>query len=471
VGHAEVFRTARADMNDMAAVVARQRSFFMGGTTRPLAERRRQLDAFRRMISDNEGALYEAIHADFGKSEFETYATELGLLLAEIDEASRQLRTWARPQKVRTNLANQPGTSLIIQEPLGVCLVIGAWNYPYQLSLAPCVPALAAGNTVVLKPSELPAATSQIMAELVAEYFEPEYLHVEQGGVPETTALLECRWDKIFFTGSVRVGRIVYQAAAKHLTPVTLELGGKSPALFVEPCDLEVGVRRLVWAKFLNGGQTCIAPDYVLVPPGLQADFVAAARTTLEEFQYSVGAGNYVRIIDERNLDRLLKLMNPDQVVIGGGHDRDERTIEPTVMTNVGWDDPVMQEEIFGPILPVLTYDDLDEALDEVRSRPRPLAAYLFTDDGEVQDRMLREVSFGGGTINDAVMHIANPHLPFGGVGESGIGRYHSEAGFLAFSHQKSVLKRSTWLDPSIRYPPYTEGKLGWIRRLFGQWW
>ena len=457
-------------MNDMPAIVARQRSFFLGGATRPLAQRRRQLDALRRMISENEAALYEAIHADFGKSEFDTYATELGPLLAEIDQASRRLRSWARPQKVRTNLANQPGRSLIIQEPLGVCLVIGAWNYPYHLSLAPCVPALAAGNTVVLKPSELPAATSQIMAELVAEYFDPEYVHVEQGGVPETTALLGCRWDKIFFTGSTRVGRIVHEAAAKYLTPVTLELGGKSPALFVEPCDLEVGVRRLVWAKFLNAGQTCIAPDYVLIPPGIQAEFLAAVRSTLEAFQYSVEAGNYVRIIDERNLDRLLDLLEPDQVVIGGGRNRDERTIEPTIMTNVGWDDPVMQEEIFGPILPVLTYDGLDEAISEIRSRPRPLAAYLFTDDDEIQDRILREVSFGGGTINDAVMHVANPHLPFGGVGESGMGRYHGKAGFLAFSHQKSVLKSSTWLDPSIRYPPYTEGKLAWIKRLFGQW-
>lgn len=412
----------------------------------------------------HEQKLHDAIYADFKKSPFENYASELSLVYHDIDDAIKNLRRWARKRSVNTNLVNFPAKSYIIPEPLGTCLVIGAWNYPYQLSLAPAVAALAAGNTVILKPSELPKNTSSTMASLINENFDPGLFKVIEGGIPETTELLNQKFDKIFFTGSVPVGKIVYQAAAKNLTPVTLELGGKSPAIVDKNCNLKTTVKRLVWAKFLNAGQTCIAPDYVLVHQDIQEKFIAAVKAAIEKQQYSVDNHNYVQIINEKNFKRLVSMIDESKVAHGGTYNLAERHIEPTVMQNISVNDTVMEDEIFGPILPILSYANEDEAIAIIKSYAKPLACYVFTNNDTLQKKVLDKVSFGGGGINDAVMHITNSELPFGGVGNSGIGSYHGETGFRTFSHFKSVLDKPGWLEPNLKYYPLTNAKLKLIK-------
>ncbi len=451
---------------DFTEIINSQRQFFNGNTTKDLSFRKAQLMKLREVLKNNEKRLFEAIDADFKKGEFETYATELGLLYSDIAEALKKMRRWSRVKRVRTNLPNLPARSYLIPEPYGVCLVIGAWNYPYQLSMAPAIAALAAGNTVVLKPSELSANTSALMAELINANFAPEVFRVVEGGVPETTALLEQKFDKVFFTGSVPVGRIVYQAAAKHLTPVTLELGGKSPAFVFADCNPDITARRIAWGKFLNAGQTCIAPDYILVENKIKDAFLSSLRKQIEKTNYTPDAAHYVQIINERNFDRLTNLIDPSKVLIGGGHDRNQRFIEPTVLHDIDFSHPVMNDEIFGPILPVIGFDDLDKMIVEVKNRPKPLACYVFTRSKTLRRKILHEVSFGGGAINDTIMHISNPRLPFGGVGHSGTGSYHGEAGFRTFSHYKSILQKPFRLEPNLKYPPYSEGKLNWIKRF-----
>jgi aldehyde dehydrogenase (NAD+) len=453
-------------MVDMSEIVERQRRFFATGATRGLEFRIARLKAFKAALSAHEDRLCQAIHADFGKSAFDTVSTELLFLHREIKAAIAKVGVWSARKRVRTPLLNFPARSWIIPEPLGVALVMGAWNYPYQLCFTPAIAAIAAGDTVVLKPSELPVRTAQAIARLVEETFDPSFFCVVQGGVPETTVLLEQRFDKIFFTGSEAVGRIVYQAAARHLTPVTLELGGKSPAIVSEDCDLGVSARRLVWAKFLNAGQTCIAPDYVLVHESILEVFLEALGREIRAQEFSLERGSYVRIVDDRHFLRLVRLLDSGRIAIGGGRDAATRWIEPTVLRDVTNSDLVMEAEIFGPILPVLVYRELDEAISLVRARPKPLSCYVFTRSRRVRERVLREILFGGGCVNDALMHITNPFLPFGGVGESGIGSYHGEAGFRAFSHHKSVLDNPTWFDPPFKYPPHSDSLLGWIHRL-----
>lgn len=452
----------------MKVLIDQQRQFFNSNKTKDTDFRIEQLKRLKTVLLSNQDRLNAAIYADFGKSPFETFTNEFGLVFLDIDEACRKLKKWSKRKRVSTNWVNFPAKSFIIPEPLGVSLIIGAWNYPYQLSFAPAIAAIAAGNTVILKPSELPSNTSRVMAELIHSTFDPAFFHVVEGGIDETTALLEQRFDKIFFTGSTNVGKIVYQAAAKHLTPVTLELGGKSPAIFTEDANLKMGIRRLIWAKFLNSGQTCIAPDYVLLPTPIKDEFLKLAKAEIEAAVYTIENGNYVRIINDRNVARLKKLIDPGKVHSGGGIDEVNRIIEPTLMHNVTFDDAVMQEEIFGPILPILTYDSLDEAIREVKKREKPLSCYLFTNNRAAKDKLLTELSFGGGAVNEAIMHISNSRLPFGGVGNSGMGSYHGEAGFKAFSHEKSVLQKANWFETKLKYAPYSEGKLKWIKRLMG---
>lgn len=450
----------------MKEVVETQRAFFNKNGALSLELRKDVLFKLKSILQSNEEALYAAINADFGKSKFDTFATELGIVYKEIDFYTSNLARLTRPVKVRTNLATLPGSSYIIHEPLGVILVIGAWNYPYQLSLAPAIAAIAAGNTCLIKPSELPANTAKIMATLINENFSPEILHVVLGGVAETTVLLDQRFDKIFFTGSPRVGKIVYQAAAKHLTPVTLELGGKSPAIVAPSANIAVAAKRIVWGKFLNAGQTCIAPDYLLVHESIEEKMITAMIEKIKEFNYHQNAPHYTQIIDKRNTERLLGFIDRNKIAFGGNVDVENRFIEPTLMRDVTYDDAVMQEEIFGPILPVITYRDFNDMLARIRREEKPLAAYLFTDDKKEKDIFTQKLSFGGGCINDVVMHIANENLPFGGVGNSGIGSYHGDQGFRTFSHQKSILSKPTWGEPNIKYPPYTASKLAWIKRL-----
>lgn len=452
----------------MKELIDQQRAFFNTNRTKDTDFRIEQLQRLKTLLVSNQNRLNEAIYADFKKSPFETFTNEFGLVFLDIDEACSKLKKWSKRKRVRTNWVNFPAKSYIIPEPLGVSLVIGAWNYPYQLSFAPVIAAIAAGNTVILKPSELPSHTSRIMAELINSHFDPVFFHVIEGGITETTALLEQRFDKIFFTGSPNVGRIVYQAAAKHLTPVTLELGGKSPAIFTENANLKMGVKRLIWAKFLNSGQTCIAPDYVLLPKSMKEEFLLLAKQEIELAQYSVQNENYIQIINDRNVQRLKQLLDPGKVYYGGKIDEEMRIIEPTLLHNISFSDPIMQEEIFGPLLPILTYDSLDEAIAEVKNREKPLSCYIFTNDSALKNKLLSEISFGGGAVNEAIMHISNSRLPFGGVGQSGTGSYHGEAGFKAFSHYKSVLEKATWFETKLKYSPYSEGKLKWIKRLMG---
>ena len=447
-------------------LLATQRQYFKAQHTKTLAARKSALQRFKQLLQENEAKIYAAVHADFQKSEHEAFLTEWAILIKDIDEALGALPKWMKAQKVRTNLVNLPGQSYMVPEPLGVCLVIGAWNYPIQLSFAPAIAALAAGNTVILKPSELAANSAQCMAEIVEQYFDPQLFTVVLGGVAETTALLSERFDKIFFTGSPAVGRIVYQAAAKHLTPVTLELGGKSPAILTPSADLPTAIKRLVWAKFLNAGQTCIAPDYVFVHESIYLECLGLLQQEIEKNQYKVGNKNYVQIINERNLARLEQLLDKDKIAFGGQIDREKRTISPTLLKDVSFDDAIMQEEIFGPILPLLPYTSFEDALSYIQEHEKPLSAYLFSNDKTEQEAWLGQLSFGGGCINDAIMHITNPNLPFGGVGQSGTGSYHGKAGFDTFSHRKSVFEKPRLFEVPLKYPPYTTTKMGWIKRL-----
>ena len=452
----------------MKTVFQNQKNFFNSNKTKSIDFRKQQLKKLKKLLKENEDVLFEAIYRDFKKAKFETYTTELSLLYSEIETALSQLNSWSKKKRVRTNFANFPAKSYIIPEPLGVVLVIGAWNYPYQLAIAPAIAALTAGNTVILKPSEIAFHSSAIMAKIINESFDAAVFYVQEGGVPEITTLLELPFDKIFFTGSTAVGKIVYQAAAKNLTPVTLELGGKSPTFVCKDADLEMSAKRMVWAKFLNAGQTCIAPDYVLVEETIKTSFLKAIVRELKKTNYCIVNENYVQIINDRNFERLKKLIDPNKIYYGGKTDKTERLIYPTILDNCTFDDLVMQEEIFGPILPIISFTNLDEALAKVKEREKPLSCYVFTSSYAIQHKIENELSFGGGAINDAIMHISNDKMPFGGVGASGMGNYHGKFGFDTFSHFKSILNKPTWLEFNFKYSPYTEWKQKIIKILLG---
>ena len=449
-----------------ADILQQQKTFFNSHATKDLDFRKAQLQKLKKVVKSNEKLLYDAIYQDFGKSEFETFGTEISFIYKDIDYYLKNLKSFAKPKNVLTNIVNQMGSSKIVFEPLGNCLVIGAWNYPYQLTLTPVIAAIAAGNTCMIKPSELPENTMKAMAKLINENFDPQFLYVVEGGVEETTAILKLRFDKIFFTGSPRVGKIVYKAAAEHLTPVTLELGGKSPAFVTEKADLQIAARRIVWGKFINAGQTCVAPDYLYVAENIKAKFLKVLIEEIKKRNYTDNVDHYCKIINERNFDRLEKMIDREKVVFGGETNREKRYISPTVLDNVTWEDAVMQEEIFGPILPILTYKNLETAMQTVVEGEKPLSAYLFSNDAKEQELFTEKLSFGGGCINDTLMHLSNDRLPFGGVGNSGIGHYHGKFGFIAFSHQKAILKKSNYLEPELKYPPYSDAKLNILKKL-----
>ena len=449
-----------------ADILQQQKTFFNTHATKDLDFRKAQLQKLKKVVKSNEKLLYDAIYQDFGKSEFETFGTEISFVYKDIDYYLKNLKSFAKPKSVLTNIVNQMGSSKIVFEPLGNCLVIGAWNYPYQLTLTPVIAAIAAGNTCMIKPSELPENTMKAMAKLINENFDAQFLYVVEGGVEETTAILKLRFDKIFFTGSPRVGKIVYKAAAEHLTPVTLELGGKSPAFVTEKADLQIAAKRIVWGKFINAGQTCVAPDYLYVAENIKAKFLKVLIEEIKKRNYTDNVDHYCKIINERNFDRLEKMIDREKVVFGGETNREKRYISPTVLDNVTWEDAVMQEEIFGPILPILTYKNLETAMQTVVEGEKPLSAYLFSNDAKEQKLFTEKLSFGGGCINDTLMHLSNDRLPFGGVGNSGIGHYHGKFGFEAFSHQKAILKKSNYLEPELKYPPYSDAKLNILKKL-----
>lgn len=446
---------------EYARLVARLRSTFATGRTRDLKWRRAQLDAMKRMLDDNEDAIARALHDDLAKPPLEVFLGETALLYSEIRHARARLERWARPQKVDTPLVAQPGTSFIVPEPLGIALIIGPWNYPVQLVLAPLIAAIAAGNCAVIKPSEITPAASRLLAEMVPDYLDRDAVAVVQGAVPETTALLEQRWDHVFYTGGAAVGKIVMKAAAEHLTPVTLELGGKSPAIVDAGADLKSAARRIAWGKTLNAGQTCIAPDYVLVTPEQKQPLIDALGRCFDQMlgDEPLASDDYAAVVNERHFERLSALLAQGRPVIGGRTDVKTRRIEPTVLLDVDLAADVMREEIFGPILPVVEVEDLDAAIEFVRRGDKPLSAYLFTRSKASERRFLAELACGSVAINDVMMFMSVPGLPFGGVGKSGMGRYHGKAGFDTFSHLKSVIRRGRFPEITIRFAPYTELK------------
>jgi len=433
---------------DFAPLIARQRQHFQTGVTRPLAYRQKQLQRLQTAIESRESTLLDALHADLRKSPREAYTSEIGFVLGESLHALKHLPSWMTPQRRHLPLLAWPGKACVTSEPFGVALIIGPWNYPFQLLLAPLIGAIAAGNCAILKPSEFAPLTAAVTAELVAGNFPPEYLTVVEGERPAAEALLHEKFDIIFFTGSTNVGRIVMTAAARHLTPVTLELGGKCPAIVCADASLDVTARRIAWGKFMNAGQTCVAPDFVLVDRHIQPQLVDALKKSVRDFygDNPQQSPDFGRIVNRRHFDRLAGYVT--------GGNAGDLYVPPTILTDVSWDDPVMQEEIFGPILPVLAFENLDEALAKLRDQPVPLALYLFTNDQPTQQRVVAETRSGGVCINDTIVHMVGHDLPFGGLGESGMGRYHGKASFDCFSHPRSVVQRSTLFDPRFRYPP-----------------
>jgi aldehyde dehydrogenase (NAD+) len=447
-------------------LVQQQREFFRTEQTRSIAFRLEQLAKLKQAIVDNQEAILQAAKDDLGRPAFEAYF-EIATL-AEINLALKNLKTWAKPQRVQSPIEQFPASAWIQPDPLGVVLIIGPWNYPFQLMMSPLVGAIAAGNCALLKPSEHAPATSQVVARLISDTFDPSYIAVAQGDASVSKQLLAEKFDHIFFTGGTEIGRIVMAAAARHLTPVTLELGGKSPCIVDRDVHLDRAAKRIAWGKLINAGQTCLAPDYLLVHHQIKTELVDRIQHYIQEFygENPAQSQDYGRIIHHRHFDRLIAFLDRGEIICGGDYNSEDRYLAPTLIDGATWEDPVMQEEIFGPILPILTYDDLETAISQVNARPKPLALYFFSRDRQKQERVLYATSSGGVCLNDTIMQVGVNALPFGGVGESGIGSYHGKASFDRFSHFKSVLKREFWLDLGWRYAPYTAQKLEQFKRI-----
>ncbi len=445
----------------VSATLARLRQTFESGKTRPIEWRLQQLSEIDRMLRDHESDFAEALKADLGKCRFEADLTETSFVQAEARYARKHLEDWMRPQRVRTPLMAQPGKSTIQPEPKGVVLIIAPWNYPMSMVMAPLVGAVAAGNCAIMKPSEITSNTSAALARILPRYLDSEAFAVVEGGIPETTELLEQPFDHILYTGNERVARVVMAAAAKHLTPVTLELGGKSPCLIDKSADIEVAASRIAWGKFINAGQTCVAPDHVLVHREVATKFIETLSAKIREFYGDDPAQSpdYCRIASERHTERFVRLLEGQKIHTGGRVDVAKRYVEPTIVLDPAPDSALMQEEIFGPVLPVITVDEMHHAIKFVADRPKPLALYLFSKSATLEDVVLSKLSAGSVCINDAVLFMVSPELPFGGVGNSGMGRYTGWYGFETFSHMKPVMKRSFRFDAPMRYPPYTDRK------------
>jgi aldehyde dehydrogenase (NAD+) len=460
--------TVEADPQTVLDLLQKQRSFFASGQTLDIRFRQEQLRRLLEAVRAHEQEIIDAMYADFRKPAFETYTTEIGFVEKELRLVLKHMKKWAKPRAVSETLLNFPARSYVYSQPYGVALIIGPWNYPLQLVLNPLIGALAAGNCAIIKPSELTPATAKVISKLIRSVFDPAYVTVVEGGVPTTQHLLAQRFDYIFFTGSTQVGRVVMKAAAEHLTPVTLELGGKSPAIVAEDADLGLTARRIVWGKFMNAGQTCVAPDYLLVQEQVKEELIEQLRIAIQQFYGDTPrhSPDLAHIVNDRHYQRLNCYLRDGVVRIGGQHDAESRFIAPTVLDQVSWRDAVMQDEIFGPILPVLTYSNLDDAIAQVNAHEKPLALYFFSNSKARQRRVLEETHAGGGCINDTISHLINPNLPFGGVGESGVGSYHGQSSFELFSNQKSVVHRGTWIDLPLRYPPYGN-RLTYIKKLF----
>ena len=453
---------------DIQALVAAQRTYFSTGATLPLSARKAALKRLREAIQRRERDICDALRSDLNKSPTESYMCEIGMTLSELRFVERHLDGWARDRLHLTPLAQFHAKSFTVSEPYGVVLVMSPWNYPFMLTIDPLIGAIAAGNCCVVKPSAYSPAVSAVIRDILSDCFPPEFVSVVEGGRTENQALLDQRFDYIFFTGGTAVGKEVMTRAAKHLTPVTLELGGKSPCIVDRTAKLDLAAKRLVFGKLLNCGQTCVAPDYLLIDQAVKEEFLEYVKKWAVAMYGSAPLDNngYVQMINRKHFHRVIGLIDPDKVVFGGNSDPDTLKIQPTVLDNVSPEDPVMQEEIFGPVLPVLTFRCVQEALHFVNSRPHPLALYLFSQDKKTQELFLRRASFGGGCINDTIIHLATSRMGFGGVGSSGMGSYHRRESFDTFSHRKSIVKKSTWMDLPVRYAPYTPVK-NRLLRLF----
>jgi len=450
---------------NLEKLITGQRDFFSSSRTKDIGFRIEQLKTLEKAIKANEKNILEALKRDLSKPEFESYAAEIGFVLNEIKYASKNVWRWSKAERVRTPLLQFPASSYIYSESLGNVLIIGPWNYPFQLIMAPLVGSIAAGNCSILKPSEFAPASSKLIARLVEQNFDPGYLSAVEGGSDIAKKLLEHKFDHIFFTGSADTGRLVYSAAAKNLTPITLELGGKSPCIVDKNINIEYSAKRIIWGKFFNAGQTCIAPDYLLAHSSVKKMLLDSMAEYVKKF-YEKTPGDYAGIINQAHFERLSGLLEGN-IVVGGKTNISNLYISPTIITDVSWEDKIMQNEIFGPILPVLEYINLDEAIAKINKNPKPLAIYIFSNDKEVQDKILRGTSSGGVCINDCLSHISSEHLPFGGIGGSGIGNYHGKFSFDTFSHKKSVMKKSFRLDIPLRYPPYSQAALRLLKKIY----
>ena len=456
----------------ISKIIKTQKDYFLTGETKSISFRRKSLLRLKTEIIKREQDIIDALYQDFKKPEFEAVLSETEIVLSVLKSTIKNLNTWSKPKRVFPTLLNFPSTDKIYSDAYGSVLVISPWNYPYQLAMLPIIGAIAAGNTVVLKPSELTPQTSKIIEDIISTVFNPQHVIAIQGDVTVSQALLMQRWDYIFFTGSVAVGKIVAKAAAEHLTPTTLELGGKSPCIIDETATIKLAARRIVWGKFLNAGQTCIAPDYVIIHDSIKQQFLDALQSEID-LAYTKNpeqSKDFARIINERNFNRLAMMLQNETIAIGGETNEDELYIAPTIIDEPDLQSEVMKDEIFGPILPVLCYNNEEDINTIISKYSKPLALYVFSTNSSFSKKMIASYSFGGGAINDTVMHIANNRLPFGGVGDSGIGAYHGKRTFDTFSHKKSILKKGNWLDIPVRYAPY-KGKIKLLKFLLKYLW
>ncbi|MFT4993954.1 MAG: aldehyde dehydrogenase (NAD+) [Paraglaciecola sp.] len=452
----------------IASAVKTLKDYFSDGKTKSLAWRVDQLEQLKRMMLEQQNQFINSLKQDLNKSKLESWSSEVGFVIGDIEHTLKHLKKWMKPRKVSTPIVAQPGKSYRLPEPLGTVLIIGAWNYPLQLVLGPLVAAIAAGNCAVLKPSELAPHASTLLAELLPQYLDKAAFLVVEGAVDETTELLKQKFDHIMYTGGEAVGKIVMAAAAQHLTPVTLELGGKSPCIVDSTANIEVTAARIVWSKWMNAGQTCVAPDYVLVEKGQAEPLIAAIKRKITEFygdniQHSE---DYGRIINQRHFSRLVSYLDGQHIVAGGEHDQTTKYIAPTIVLDPELSSPLMEQEIFGPILPIITVEHISQALAFINQRSKPLALYLYSNDSAFEHDVLHGTSAGNVCVNDGFMFMLNPDLPFGGVGNSGMGSYHGQTGFDTFSHLKTVMKRSFMFDFPLRYPPFTKTKLMLLKKF-----
>ncbi len=451
---------------DISNIVKKQREFFFTGKTKNIDFRIKSLEKLENSIRKYQDTIEQALKKDLNKSELESYMTEIGMVLSDLNFVKKRLKKWSKDEKVLTPLSQFHSRSFITKEPYGVTLIISPWNYPFLLCIQPLIGAIAAGNTAILKVSEDSIYTSDVVYQMIKDTFSDEYVTVIRGDREVATELLNQKFDYIFFTGGPNVGKIVMEKASRNLTPVTLELGGKSPCIVEESANLKVAAKRIVFGKYLNSGQTCVAPDYLLLQESIKEEFIQYLKEAILIFYTNdpISNADYSRIINERNFDRLKNLMKGEKIIYGGDTDRESLKIEPTLLDKITLDSPIMQEEIFGPILPIITFNDIKEAEDIILQMEKPLALYLFTQNKKFEKEILKNISFGGGCINDTVMQLVSSRMPFGGVGGSGMGSYHGKYSFDTFTHKKSIIKKYTWIDLPIRYLPYDEFKMKLIK-------